>query len=48
MVYKKKPRKFGEIVLLNILSIHSCVWKKGELRDEVMLDIKLMRRALIL
>ena len=43
MVYKKKPKKFGETVLLNILSIHSCVWKKGELRHQVMLTIKLMR-----
>ena len=48
MVYKKKPQKFVKIVLFNILAIHSCVWKKGELRHQVMLTIKLMRRALIL
>lgn len=38
---------FGEIELLNILSI-PCVLKKEELRHQVMLNIKLMRRALIL
>lgn len=39
---------FGEIELLNILSKHFCVLKKKELRHQVMLNIKLMRRPLII